>query len=155
MSYVARVLLFLLIVLSYEQFFDKNMELKEKLENLSVWEDTKNLYNIYETVQKPIADKFLYIKLPVCTLPVSLSSFKSVENIYNASDSAARAAIKINLCSKFVHSCETIRAIFQSPNVKMPILAASFPFVKIGYCFAYSLPNCACCCDSTLRAALL
>lgn len=47
-SYVARVLLFSLIVLSYEQFFDKNMELKEKLENLSVWEDTKNLYNIYE-----------------------------------------------------------------------------------------------------------
>ena len=76
----------------------------------------QNLYNIYETAQKPIADKFLYIKLPVFTLPVSLSSFKSVENIYNASDSAARAAIKINLCSKFVHSCETIRAIFQSPN---------------------------------------
>ena len=49
MSYVARVLLFLLIVLSYEQFFDKNIELREKLENLSVWEDTKNLYNIYES----------------------------------------------------------------------------------------------------------
>ena len=48
MSYVARVLLFLLIIFSYEQFFDKNMELREKLENLSVWEDTKNLYNIYE-----------------------------------------------------------------------------------------------------------
>ena len=48
MSYVARVLLFLLIIFSYEQFFDKNVELREKLENLSVWEDTKNLYNIYE-----------------------------------------------------------------------------------------------------------
>lgn len=55
-SYVARVLLFSLIVLSYEQFFDKNMELKEKLENLSVWEDTKNLYNIYESYSPYYAD---------------------------------------------------------------------------------------------------
>ncbi len=48
-SYKLRILLFLLIVFLSEQFFEQNAELKEKLDSLTVWKNTENLYNLYES----------------------------------------------------------------------------------------------------------
>ncbi|MSS62599.1 hypothetical protein [Velocimicrobium porci] len=48
-SYFARILLLLLIVFLSEQFFLQKEELKEKSDSLTVWEDTQNLYNLYES----------------------------------------------------------------------------------------------------------
>lgn len=49
MTYSFRVLLFLLIIFSFEQIFNKNLELKTKADSLKLWKNTQNLYNLYES----------------------------------------------------------------------------------------------------------
>lgn len=48
-SYVLRILLFSFVIFSSEQFLERNTELQEKVESLTVWENTENLYNLYES----------------------------------------------------------------------------------------------------------
>ena len=48
-SYFLRILLFTLITFSLEQFFIQSEELKEKFDSLTAWENTENLYNLYES----------------------------------------------------------------------------------------------------------
>lgn len=47
--YVPRIILFFVAIISFEQFFYQNAELKEKMDGLTLWNNTKNLYNLYET----------------------------------------------------------------------------------------------------------
>lgn len=47
--YLPRIVLFFVIIFSFEQFFDQNAKLKENLDGLTLWNNTKNLYNLYET----------------------------------------------------------------------------------------------------------
>lgn len=49
LSYLARILALLLVIFLTEQFFSQKEELKEKADNLILWEDTQNLYNLYES----------------------------------------------------------------------------------------------------------
>lgn len=48
LSYFSKILLFLFLILSFEHFFYQSAELKEKLDSLSLWENTRNLFNIFE-----------------------------------------------------------------------------------------------------------
>ncbi len=48
-SYFSRILLFLLLIFTCERFFYQNAKLKEKLDGLSLWENTRNLFNVYES----------------------------------------------------------------------------------------------------------
>lgn len=48
-SYFARAFALLLVILSVDQFFSQKEELKEKYDSLILWEDTQNLYNLYES----------------------------------------------------------------------------------------------------------
>lgn len=48
-SYAMRILLFSFVIFSAEQFGDYKTELQKQLECLTVWEDTENLYNLYES----------------------------------------------------------------------------------------------------------
>ncbi|MDO4338395.1 MAG: DUF1430 domain-containing protein [Eubacteriales bacterium] len=47
--YFPRIILFFAIIFSFEQFFYQNTELKETLDGLTLWNNTENLYNLYET----------------------------------------------------------------------------------------------------------
>lgn len=58
-SYLSRILLLLLIVFSSEQFVRQNEELKEKLDSLTLWENTQNLYNLYESYSPYYADNLV------------------------------------------------------------------------------------------------
>lgn len=48
-SYFSRILLFLLLIFTCEQFFYQNAKLKEKSDGLSLWENARNLFNVYES----------------------------------------------------------------------------------------------------------
>ena len=47
--YVPRIILFFVTIISFEQFFYQNAELKEKMDGLTLWNNTKNLYNRHIT----------------------------------------------------------------------------------------------------------
>lgn len=47
--YLPKVILFFMIIFSFEQLFYQNAELKEKLEGVALWNNTKNLFNLYES----------------------------------------------------------------------------------------------------------
>lgn len=48
-SYLSRVLLFIFIIFSGKQIIDQNIKLNRASQNLSLWETTENLYNLYES----------------------------------------------------------------------------------------------------------
>lgn len=48
-SYFSRILLLLSLIFLCEQFFYQNAKLREKLDGLSLWENTRNLFNVYES----------------------------------------------------------------------------------------------------------
>lgn len=54
-SFGLRMVLFLIIMFSSEQFIAQNTELKEQLNSLKVWKSTENLYNLYDSY--PAYDK--------------------------------------------------------------------------------------------------
>lgn len=48
-SYFSRILLVLLLIFLCEQFFYQNMKLRENLDGLPLWENARNLFNVYES----------------------------------------------------------------------------------------------------------
>lgn len=56
--YFIKILLILLVIFSFRNLVEQKMELNEKLKSLTLWEDTRNLFNLHETYS-PIYDEDL------------------------------------------------------------------------------------------------